>query len=442
MESNGHGRKRRRILTILAAVTAGLVLGGAGLAWYGYARLNANIRTEPLYTGTDPQPARATASAPAVAAPEALGTGRALNILVIGTDARDSAADCALGHDCGSGERADVEMVVHLSADRSNATVMSIPRDLLTDLPGCKDPNTGRSVGARYGMINSALDYGPGCSVAAVDQLTGLTMDHFVKVDFSGVVSMSDAVGGVSVCVDRNVYDPDSGLKLKQGTHVLKGVAALQFVRTRHGFLDGSDLGRTYTQHLFLSRAVNAVKSAGTLTDLPRLWSLASAATKALTVDQGLGDVGKLASLAQEFNKVPSSRITFVTMQNYDAPAPNQGRVLISQSAYRLFQAIAEDRDLSAAAPVPSGAASASAAASAEVTPPAATAASSSASSASASPSTAASRALAGAHAQLGSDDQGCAQVSTFNTIPTGPNTGITPTEAYARHSEVPDSAP
>ena len=124
-------------------------------------------------------------------------------------------------------------------------------------------------------MINSALNGGPGCSVVAVHQLTGIPIDHFMMVDFSGVVSMSKAVGGVPLCVDKNVYDPYSHLKLKKGPHVLEGQAALEFVRTRHGFGDSSDSrGRTAAQHIFLSSLLNQMKTKGTLGSPTKMWSM------------------------------------------------------------------------------------------------------------------------------------------------------------------------
>jgi LCP family protein required for cell wall assembly len=255
-------------------------------------------------------------------------------------------------------------MVVHISADRSNATVMSIPRDTMVDVPACKDSESGQSTSGYYGQINSALRYGPACQVATIHQLTGIPIDHFVKLDFSGVVKMSDAVGGVSVCVDHNVYDTYSHLKLSSGTHTLKGEAALQFVRSRHGFGDGSDLGRTVSQHIFLSAMIRKFKSAGTLTDPTAVYDLADAATKALTVDDGLGSVKKLIGLAADVNKVPTKRMTFTTMQT--AADPNDtNRVVVGAGAKALFSSIADDQSLSTGSGKKSAAASATATAAA-----------------------------------------------------------------------------
>lgn len=350
-------RRGRRVLKIVGMCMAVLVLATAGAGWWFYQHLNGNINSVSLDGKGGSEKADAFGRTP-------------INILVMGSDGRTSAADCKLGGGCsqtgvqtGNGN-ADVQMVVHISADRSNATVMSIPRDTMVDVPACKDTASGQSTSGYYGQINSALRYGPACQVATIHQLTGIPIDHFVKLDFSGVVKMSDAVGGVSVCVDHNVYDTYSHLKLSMGSHTLKGEAALEFVRSRHGFGDGSDLGRTVSQHIFLSAMIRKFKSAGTLTDPTAVYALADAATKALTVDDGLGSVKKLIGLAADVNKVPTKRMTFTTMQT-GADPNDTNRVVVGAGAKALFSSIADDQSLSAGSGKKSTAASATATASA-----------------------------------------------------------------------------
>ncbi|MGW7424923.1 LCP family protein [Streptomyces sp. NPDC054813] len=343
----------RRALKILGLVTAVLVLVTAGAGWWFYQHLNGNINSVSLDGKGGTEKADAFGRTP-------------INILVIGSDGRTSSEDCKLGGGCkttgvqtGNGN-ADVEMVVHISADRSNATVMSIPRDTMVNVPACKDTASGQSTSGYYGQVNSALEYGPACQVDTVHQLTGITIDHFVKLDFSGVVKMSDAVGGVSVCVNSNVYDTYSHLKLSKGSHTLKGEAALEFVRSRHGFGDGSDLGRTVSQHIFLSAMMRNFKSAGTLTDPTAVYKLADAATKALTVDDGLGTVNKLISLAADVNKVPTKRMTFTTMQTAPDPS-NSNRVVVGDGAKDLFATMANDQSLTTSSGKKSSAAAATA---------------------------------------------------------------------------------
>ncbi|MEV0737831.1 LCP family protein [Streptomyces sp. NPDC050549] len=348
----------RRVLKITAISLSTLIMVTAGAGWWFYEHLNGNINSVPIDDGAGGKE-------------KADAFGRTpINLLVMGSDARSSATDCKLGGGCsatgvqsGNGN-ADVEMVVHISADRSNATVMSIPRDTMTQVPACKDPKSGQSTPGYYGQINSALQYGQECQVKTVHALTGITIDHFVQMDFSGVVKMSDAVGGVSVCVDADVYDTYSHLKLAKGTHTLKGTAALEFVRSRHGFGDGSDLGRTVSQHLFLSAMIRKFKSAGTLTNPSAVYNLADAATKALTVDTGLGTVKKLIGLAADLDKVPTKRMTFTTMQTGADPA-NANRVVPAAAAKSLFATIANDQSLTSSSGKKSAAATATATAAA-----------------------------------------------------------------------------
>ncbi|MEW1824218.1 LCP family protein [Streptomyces sp. NPDC088196] len=344
----------KQVLKVSAISLSVLILATAGGGWWFYEHLNGNINSIAIDDGAGGKE-------------KADAFGRTpINLLVMGSDARSSATDCKLGGGCsttgvqtGNGN-ADVEMVVHISADRSNATVMSIPRDTMTQVPACKDPDSSQSTAGYYGQINSALQYGQECQVKTVHALTGITIDHFVQMDFSGVVKMSDAVGGVSVCVNADVYDTYSHLKLAKGTHTLKGNAALEFVRSRHGFGDGSDLGRTVSQHLFLSAMIRKFKSAGTLTDPQAVYNLADAATKALTVDTGLGTVKKLIGLAADLDKVPTKRMTFTTMQT-GADPNNADRVVPATAAKSLFATIANDQSLTTSSGKKSSAATATA---------------------------------------------------------------------------------
>jgi LCP family protein required for cell wall assembly len=326
----------RRTLRIAALLTAVLVLLAAGTGAWLFDHLDGNIRGMPLFGGALGDAGRET--------PDAFGR-TPINVLVIGSDARADRSDCAIGGDCGPGRNADVEMLLHLSADRSNATVMSVPRDTVTRLPGCQDPVHHTYQPPHLAQINSSLESGPGCTVAAVHALTGIPVDHFMMIGFTGVVRMSDAVGGVPVCVSADLYDPYSHLKLSRGRHVLKGLAALEYLRSRHAFGDGSDLGRTYAQHLYLASLLRKLKSAGTLTSPTAVYGLADAATRALTVDTGLDSVSKLLRLAGALNRVPASRVTFTTMQNQPDPA-DPDRVVVSPAAKALFSAILHDRSL------------------------------------------------------------------------------------------------
>ena len=314
--------------TVLVLVASGSLI---------YLKLNSNLESAPLDLG----------GAQAVEKADPFGQAP-VNILLIGSDSRSDRADCKLGGDCGSGANADVEMVVHLSADRSNATVMSIPRDTIVNVPQCTGASHHVYPALQSVQITSSLqDGGPGCTVATVHALTGITIDHFVMIDFSGVVNMSDDVGGVPVCVSANVSDPYSHLRLTKGTHVISGLQALEFLRTRHGFLYGGDLYRTQAQHMYLSALIRKMKSASTLANPVTLYHLANDATKAVTVDPGLDSIPKLIGLANDLNKVPTKRITFVTMPT--VPYPGNPTAWLSPAmpaARQLFNDIINDTPL------------------------------------------------------------------------------------------------
>lgn len=433
-----HRRRRspwRRIA--IAALVLVLVLAGLGTAWY--VKLDRNLKTVAIPNGI-----------------QGLGdAGTPLNLLVIGSDTRGGEQNCKLSNSCGeTTKNADVQMLVHISADRSNATVVSIPRDTVVELPECAitaaggTPSPGASsdpasASGTHGRINSTLIGGPACTISAMTQLSGLQIAHFAMVDFAGVVTMSDAVGGVDVCVDGDVYDPYSGLKLKKGQHTLQGVAALQFLRTRHGFGDGSDIGRTVAQHTFLSSMLRKLESAGTLLNPTKDYALAETATSALTVDSGLG-VRDLASLALMGAKIPTDHITFVTMPTKVDPR-YPGAVVPAPNASVLFSRLSVDvpyvepssQPFSVTAPAPSAATKPAA------TPPAKPAAPSATASAKATPSP--SPSISGSapdYASSAQQNTGCAHVSTMVTVQYQ-GFGVTPARAYemATQAGIRDSA-
>ncbi|MFF6999713.1 LCP family protein [Streptomyces sp. NPDC008313] len=336
-------RRRRRILRWSATVLAVLILGTAGAGYLYYQHLNGNIKKDDLNLGDNkvPEPT-----------PNAAGQ-TPLNILLIGSDARDTKENQKLGgakETFGGTPLADVQMLLHLSADRSNMSVISMPRDTLLQIPKCTDPDTDHVYPASNGrtMANQSLGRGgPGCTVATWQELTGIHIDHFMMVDFSGVVSMADAVGGVPVCVDANILSRDSkghgsGLKLKKGTHPVKGKQALQWLRTRYGFEDGSDLARAKAQHMYMNSMVRELRENATMSSPNKMRKLAEKATKALTVDPGLGTVKKLYDLSNELRKVEPKHITMTTMPNRYVGA----RVEPTDGAQKLFRLVRDDVSL------------------------------------------------------------------------------------------------
>ncbi|WP_152627556.1 LCP family protein [Streptacidiphilus melanogenes] len=348
---SGHRKRpgrRRRVLTWTAvAVSSTVLLSAAGL--YVYVKvLDSNIHAEPLHSG---------GPGPKTVAEKSAGGNLPINVLIIGSDSRDNSDDVSLGgstSSVGGPPHADVEMLVHISADRSNASITSMPRDTWVQPYDCQ----GRQLGHR--KITETLAYGPSCVVDTWESLTHIQIDHFVMLDFSGVVKMADAVGGVQVCTKENVadykisYDTDgehevgSDLVLPAGRHTIFGVQALEWLRTRHAWEDGTDIGRTHAQHLYLNSMIRTMKSANTLLDLGKVNALAQTATSALTVDPGLKSIEAMTSLALEFNKVPASRVTTVTIpfDHMTAPGqsdPNNWDPALNADSDKVFSMIAND---------------------------------------------------------------------------------------------------
>ncbi|MFF2812803.1 LCP family protein [Streptomyces sp. NPDC058000] len=311
------------------ALSLGLLLvAGATGGYLYYQHLNANLRKDALDLGPG-----------GLKKPEPNAFGQTpMNILLVGSDGRNSEKNIELGgarQDADRKPLADVQMLLHVSADRSNMSVISIPRDTRVTIPQCTDPKDGHVYPQTTAAINESLQHGgPGCTVATWKELTGIYIDHFMMVDFAGVVDMADAIGGVPVCVDRNVYSHDSrghgsGLRLTKGTHSVQGVQALQWLRTRYGFEDNTDIGRAKAQHMYMNSMIRQLKKGTKLTDPVQLRDLAEAATSALTVDEGLGSVKKLYDLGGDLQRVPTKRTTMVTMpwqygpgERYVVPKP------------------------------------------------------------------------------------------------------------------------
>nr|WP_324840467.1 LCP family protein [Streptomyces sp. CMB-StM0423] len=318
---------------------SGLIVACAGAGYLYYEYLNSKLSKEELHLGRNKLDDEA---------PNAAGQ-TPLNILLIGSDSRNSEENLQLGGSkasVGSDPLADVQMLLHVAADRSNMSVVSVPRDTLVTIPECTDPKDGTVYPEESAaQINTSLQHGgPGCTVAAWEELTGVPVDHFVMVDFAGVVQMADAVGGVPVCVRDNVDDPKSGLRLEKGTTVVQGEQALQWLRTRHGFEDGSDIGRAHAQHQYMNAMVRELKAGTKLTDPGKLRALASAATDALTVDDGLGSIKKLHDLAGELKRVPAGRITMTTMPFAYAPQDPNRVIPQEGDADQLWTLLREDR--------------------------------------------------------------------------------------------------
>ncbi|MDT9684781.1 LCP family protein [Streptomyces sp. TRM76323] len=333
---------RRRVLRWAASLLSLLILGTAGAGYLYIEHLNGNIRSGGRSGGD---------SGVQKAAPDASGN-TPLNILLIGADGRNSKENLALGgakDTVGDKPRGDVQMLLHVSADRRSAAVVSIPRDTRVDIPACKDTETGEEYPPTNRIITESLQRGgPGCTLTTWEKLTGVYIDHWMMVDFAGVVRMADAVGGVPVCVKANVWDRPtaqvpggSGLKLRKGETYVKGEQALQWLRTRHAFFN--DQGRAKAQHMYMNAMLRQLKEQNAFTDTGRIMDLAEAGTKALQVSEELGTVDELFALAMELKDVPTNRITMTTLPTVEDHQNRAHLLPVEKSAQRIWRMLRED---------------------------------------------------------------------------------------------------
>ncbi|MCF1600001.1 LCP family protein [Streptomyces muensis] len=324
-----HVGRRSRVLKTVGLVLTGTLLLGAGAAGWAYWHLNDNIKSVDINSALgDNRPPRAMTTPSPSASP--LPTG-SLSILVLGSDSRTGAENQELGGGSGdSGARSDTAMVVHVDAGRTAATVVSIPRDTLVTRPSCPLPSGGTTREAYNTMFNSAYAVGgPVCAVKTVESLTGIRMDHYLEIDFSGFAKLVDALGGVTVTTDEDIDDEDSHLTLAAGTHHLDGEQALALARTRHGIGDGSDLGRIGLQQNLVKALLDQISTTSLLTDPAGLYRAADAVTAGLTTDTGLDSLNELMSLGQSLRGLTSDTVRTVTMPV--APAPSDRNRVVAQ---------------------------------------------------------------------------------------------------------------
>jgi LCP family protein required for cell wall assembly len=238
-----------------------------------------------------------------------------------------------VGDDSGDGNKAygvrgealnDVTILIHLSPVSKSVTAVSIPRDLYVAQPAC-----GAHPATAPIKFNRALSRGGlNCVVASASALTGLPIQYAAQVEFDGVVAMSDAVGGVPVCLVTGIDDPYSGLVLSAGEHTLQGAQALAFLRTRHGLSTGSDLQRISNQQVFLSSLMRTIKSANTLGNPVKVIALAQAAADNMKLSTGLAQTSTMVSMALALRSIPLDRIAFVQYPSHPTTVHGQSVTL------------------------------------------------------------------------------------------------------------------
>ncbi|MFF3910611.1 LCP family protein [Streptomyces sp. NPDC001848] len=359
--------RRRRWVRLCALGLAVLVLGAAGAGWVAYEKLDSNITAD--------EAAAAELERYEKERPTALVRG-AQNILLIGSDSRAGAGNGRYGRDSGT-ERSDTTILLHLAADRRSATAVSLPRDLMVNVPSCGRPDGSRSK-AQFTMFNYAFATGgSACTIRTVEKLTSIRIDHHMVVDFDGFKKMIDALGGVQVCLRQPIDDTAARLRLPAGKVTLDGEQALGYVRARKSLGDGSDTERMERQQRFLGALVTKVRSNKVLLNPVKLYPVLDAATSALTTDPGLASLRGLYALVRGLGNLSAEHVQFLTAPRTPYPADLNRDQLVQPAADKLFGRLRADQPVEVTKEVPgnsaaktSNTAADSGAGSAQKTPP------------------------------------------------------------------------
>ena len=325
---------RRKIVAFGAGFLALLLIGVTTTGYEVLHHFNANIQQDDISGLLGAQPVNTHPQAE--------------NILVLGSDSRDG-----LNPSYGTGlvtDQSDTLMVIHIPADRQWAEVMSIPRDSWVNIPSCEMGDGQLSSPTQF-KINEAFaignldgnhtNLGVACTVKTVEQDTGIYINHFIVVNFTGFENMVAALGGVDECNPTPINDPNSDLHLSAGNHLLTPAEALGYVRARYTLGDGSDLERIGRQQAFMSSLVSRVRSE--LYDPLAIYRFLDAFTKSLTIDTQLGGITGLYDLGQSLRAIPSSKIAFFTLPNSTDPSATANVLWTQPEDSQIFASFRDD---------------------------------------------------------------------------------------------------
>ncbi|MFD0773739.1 LCP family protein [Streptomonospora algeriensis] len=326
------GRVARKSLSVggwIAVLTTAAVIGTSLTAYAAYYDIYGNIEQQNIDTDAfGDRPSRVEG---------------AMNIMVIGSDVR-TGENADYGE--AEGQRPDTLIIAHISPNSGRATLVNLPRDLLVDLPACEGQGDTAGMPAQRGMINSPMSLGGvQCQWKAVETVTGVHIDHFVSVDFTGFREIVDSLGGVRMCIPEPIDDKKAKLHLKAGEQVLNGEESLGYMRSRYGQGDGSDVSRIKRQQEFLGAMLNQVMQGEILSSPSNLTGFLGSVTETMTTDDEL-TLDVMSDIAIAMREVDLGNINFVTAPNGAAPDDANRLALRQPQASQLFEAIAKDQSI------------------------------------------------------------------------------------------------
>lgn len=333
--------KIRRALSCALVFLLSFSLTGALLIYQDLSSRVTNLRTSTLLNRTPPDSY----------------DGRALNILIIGSDSRAGKGNQTLTNNDDPTERSDTTMIMHISKDRSQVNVVSIPRDLIVDIPACQrsDGSTSKPQRAQFNWAYSIGSLGGDrasavvCTWKTVEKLSGIHIDESIVVDFNGFSSMIDALGGINIYVPTKINDKiNSGLVLEPGCKHFNGKEALAYARVRHGVKgsDGSDIQRIQRQQAVMGIMMRAALQKNMLTSLNQLYGFVGNGLGALTMSEGLSSVSQLAGLGWSLQSLKPDQLLFLTLPVYEAPFDRNRLLLSEKKAEPIWDSFINDTSL------------------------------------------------------------------------------------------------
>ena len=319
-----HGQLRtpgplNQLLKFIAIGLAVVLVSGASVAAYVFYDLSSTVTANAVELETKTE------------LPPDIGEYKeGFNLLLTGVDTCEEAYAAYFGERCSGsdaeGTLNDVNLLVHVSQEPRRITVVSFPRDLLLSIPECEDAEGDVHSAMSKQPLNVAYtDGGLNCVAKTITELTGQEIQFAASVTFGGVIEITNAIGGVDVCLATPIKDRYTGLDMTAGTHTVQGLEALVCGRTRHGVGDGSDLGRIGNQQQYMSSLVRKLISSETLGNVPMMLKLANTGLSNVEASTSLADPMKIVQIALAVKSVPFEDIVFLQYPTgTDSANPNK----------------------------------------------------------------------------------------------------------------------
>ena len=314
-------RKHSRAIRAITSLSVGIVALSA-IGWLGLGGVSGSLNRTDAFANLKNRPEKPTS---------------AMNLLLVGSDNRQGLTKDQIrelwvgGTDIAAGARSDTMLLVHISKNRDSAVIVSLPRDSLVTIPEhVSSSDKTKIVPARQNKLNAAFSFGGApLLIETLEGETGLRIDHYIEINYLGFTNIIDALGGIDVCVKKDINDSKSALKLSAGLQTLDGIQALKYVRTRQ--FDGlGDIGRMKRQQEFMSAVLRKATSTGTLLNPIKLVSFLNAAIKTVTTDNEFNK-NDLLTLGKQLKNLSADRVRTLTvpLSNPNGRAAGVGSVVI-----------------------------------------------------------------------------------------------------------------